>query len=198
MNLLITLFLVCGLVLSTAATPLEDEFVRDPLVPLTKQARAAVAPVLRATADGWRDEPPAIEDATTREFVLLVEPDDPFEQTNALSRAIVLLVEPDDPYEQTDASSREIVLLIEADYPYEQTDAVSREFIVFDTHADLNCDGSVNFKDINPFVMYLSSFSVWQTAYPDCLPQVGDINQDGSYPSFKDINPFVALLSGGG
>ncbi len=61
---------------------------------------------------------------------------------------------------------------------------------------DLNCDGSVNFKDINPFVQYLSSFSAWQAAFPDCPPENGDINGDGTYPSFKDINPFVALLSG--
>ena len=63
---------------------------------------------------------------------------------------------------------------------------------------DLNSDGSVNFKDINPFVLFLSSFSNWQAAYPGCLPQNGDINGDGTYPSFRDINPFVALLSGGG
>ena len=36
--------------------------------------------------------------------------------------------------------------------------------------ADMNCDGTLNF---------------------------GDINGDGTYPSFRDINPFVALLSGG-
>jgi hypothetical protein len=62
---------------------------------------------------------------------------------------------------------------------------------------DLNCDGSVSFKDINPFVVYLSNSSVWQAAFPGCPPANGDINGDGSYPSFKDINPFVVLLSGG-
>jgi hypothetical protein len=61
---------------------------------------------------------------------------------------------------------------------------------------DLNCDGSVNFKDINPFVLFLSNFATWQTTFPGCTPQNGDINGDGSYPSFGDINPFVALLSG--
>jgi hypothetical protein len=63
---------------------------------------------------------------------------------------------------------------------------------------DLNCDGSVNFADINPFVLYLSNFSTWQTTYASCLSENGDINGDGTYPSFGDINPFVALLSGGG
>ena len=63
---------------------------------------------------------------------------------------------------------------------------------------DLNCDAVVNFKDINPFVAYLSSLSSWQNTFPGCPPWNGDINSDGTYPSFGDINPFVALLSGGG
>jgi hypothetical protein len=61
---------------------------------------------------------------------------------------------------------------------------------------DLNCDGTVDFADINPFVLYLSNFAAWQAAYPSCLPENGDINGDGSYPSFGDINPFVELLLG--
>jgi hypothetical protein len=61
---------------------------------------------------------------------------------------------------------------------------------------DMNCDGSINFGDINPFVLYLSNFAGWQTAY-GCDPLNGDINGDGTYPSFGDINPFVALLVGG-
>ena len=63
---------------------------------------------------------------------------------------------------------------------------------------DLNCDGSVDFGDINPFVLYLSNFAAWQATYPDCDPANGDIDGDGIYPSLGDINPFVALLSGGG
>ena len=61
---------------------------------------------------------------------------------------------------------------------------------------DVNCDGVVDFGDINPFVQYLSNFSSWQATYPGCAPQNGDVNGDGSYPSFRDINPFVSLLSG--
>jgi len=63
---------------------------------------------------------------------------------------------------------------------------------------DLNCDGTVGFGDINPFIAYLSNFSLWQEAFPDCDPVVGDINCDGSYgdpPDFGDINPFVALMT---
>jgi hypothetical protein len=60
---------------------------------------------------------------------------------------------------------------------------------------DLDCSGCVDFGDINPFVMFLSNFALWQTTYPNCPPQNGDINQDGTFPSFADINPFVALLA---
>jgi hypothetical protein len=62
---------------------------------------------------------------------------------------------------------------------------------------DLNCDGQIDFKDINPFVLYLSKFDVWQNTYPGCNPLNGDINGDGIYGfgSFKDINPFVTLLA---
>jgi hypothetical protein len=61
---------------------------------------------------------------------------------------------------------------------------------------DLNCDGVVDFGDINPFVLYLSDFSAWQVAYQGCNPLNGDINGDGVYGtgSFGDINPFVALM----
>ena len=59
---------------------------------------------------------------------------------------------------------------------------------------DVNCDGSVNFADINPFVLLLSNPSAWQDAYPGCPLLNGDINTDGSV-NFSDINPFVHLLS---
>ncbi len=62
---------------------------------------------------------------------------------------------------------------------------------------DLNCDGTVDFGDINPFIMFLSNYSVWRNTYPDCPPENGDINCDGTsgQSSFGDINPFVALMS---
>ena len=63
---------------------------------------------------------------------------------------------------------------------------------------DLNCDGFINFGDINPFVLYLSSFVGWQGAFPGCNELNGDINCDGLYgepADFGDINPFVALMT---
>jgi hypothetical protein len=61
---------------------------------------------------------------------------------------------------------------------------------------DLNCDGVVDFGDINPFVLRLSNPTEYHNQYPDCPDANGDINGDGSV-NFGDINPFVALLSGG-
>jgi len=61
---------------------------------------------------------------------------------------------------------------------------------------DMNCDGYINFADINPFVLYLSNQPAWQQMFPECSPCNGDINCDGTYgqQSFGDINPFVALI----
>jgi hypothetical protein len=59
---------------------------------------------------------------------------------------------------------------------------------------DLNCDGQVNFGDINPFVERLSSPAQYWLTHPACPDGNGDINHDGNV-NFGDINPFVALLS---
>ena len=60
---------------------------------------------------------------------------------------------------------------------------------------DMNCDGAVNFDDINPFVLALSDPAGYHSAYPNCNIMNGDINGDGLV-NFDDINPFVALLTG--
>jgi len=59
---------------------------------------------------------------------------------------------------------------------------------------DLNCDGTIDFKDINSFVLYMVNYQAWASSYPGCNPRNGDVNCDGSYPSFADINPFVSLI----
>jgi hypothetical protein len=66
-----------------------------------------------------------------------------------------------------------------------------------ETVGDLNCDGVADFGDINPFVLYVSNFALWQAMHTGCDPLNGDINGDGTYGqgSFADINPFVALLT---
>jgi hypothetical protein len=59
---------------------------------------------------------------------------------------------------------------------------------------DLNCDGNLDFADINPFVMYLSNYAAWEQTFPGCNPLNGDINGDGTYPSLDDIDPFVSVM----
>ncbi len=64
---------------------------------------------------------------------------------------------------------------------------------------DMNCDGQVDFTDINWFVLYLTAFDAWYVETQWCNPLNGDINQDGTYGqgSLSDINPFVDLLISG-
>lgn len=62
---------------------------------------------------------------------------------------------------------------------------------------DLNCDGTVNFSDINPFVLALTNWGAYLQEFPDCDIYLADIDGDG-YVGFGDINPFVALLTSGG
>ncbi|MEW6250660.1 MAG: hypothetical protein AB1716_08420 [Planctomycetota bacterium] len=60
---------------------------------------------------------------------------------------------------------------------------------------DLNCDGVVNFNDINPFVLALTDPLAYMHAYWACNILNGDTNRDGIV-DFADISPFVALLVG--
>ncbi|MEW6251190.1 MAG: hypothetical protein AB1716_11120, partial [Planctomycetota bacterium] len=60
---------------------------------------------------------------------------------------------------------------------------------------DLNCDGAVDFSDINPFVLALSDPLAYAVSHPNCNILNGDCNGDGNV-GFEDINPFVALLAG--
>jgi hypothetical protein len=61
---------------------------------------------------------------------------------------------------------------------------------------DLNCDGVVNFDDINPFVLALTNPTGYQNQYPNCNIAHGDANRDGVV-DFDDIDAFIAILSGG-
>jgi len=54
---------------------------------------------------------------------------------------------------------------------------------------DANCDGTVDFLDINPFVAVLTD----PGGMPGCGIMNADINQDGAV-DFADINPFVDLM----
>ena len=60
---------------------------------------------------------------------------------------------------------------------------------------DMNHDGCVNWRDVDPFVLAMSDPAAYQNQY-HILPKLhGDINQDGVV-NWRDIEPFVALLTG--
>ncbi len=65
---------------------------------------------------------------------------------------------------------------------------------------DSNCDGLINFDDINPFVAALVGQDAWLPfagSAPGCTYLcANDANRDGLV-NFDDINPFVAALVGG-
>jgi len=65
---------------------------------------------------------------------------------------------------------------------------------------DLNCDGVVDFLDIDAFVLALTSagnpdpFDGYYAGWPDCNPMLADINADRAVNLF-DIDPFAELLT---
>lgn len=61
---------------------------------------------------------------------------------------------------------------------------------------DLNCDGGIDFGDIDPFVLVLVDPSSYQAQYPACNYLLGDCDHNGVV-DFADIDPFVAILAGG-
>jgi len=62
---------------------------------------------------------------------------------------------------------------------------------------DVNCDGRVDFDDINPFVLALVAADAYYAAYEGCDWLNADVNGDGAV-DFDDINPFVKCLVAGG
>ncbi|MEW6251011.1 MAG: S8 family serine peptidase [Planctomycetota bacterium] len=58
---------------------------------------------------------------------------------------------------------------------------------------DLNCDGAVNFGDINPFVLALSDPAGYAARYPSCPIVNADCSRD-CFVDFDDIAPFVRAL----
>jgi subtilisin family serine protease len=60
---------------------------------------------------------------------------------------------------------------------------------------DLDCDGAVDFDDIDPFVLALAGQAAYEAEYPTCRWLNADCNADGVV-TFDDIDPFVALIGG--
>ena len=65
------------------------------------------------------------------------------------------------------------------------------------TIGDMNCDGSLNSLDIDPFVLALTDPGNYVVQHPACVANNADCNCDGSLNSL-DIDPLVAMLTGQG
>ncbi len=61
--------------------------------------------------------------------------------------------------------------------------------------ADANCDGSVNFFDIDAFLLAVLDPAAFAAQYPTCETPNADVNRDGRI-DFFDIDPFLACLFG--
>ena len=59
--------------------------------------------------------------------------------------------------------------------------------------ADMNCDGYVNFSDVDPFVYALLGEALYYAQYPNCDWWNADCNQDG-FINWSDVDPFVECL----
>lgn len=60
---------------------------------------------------------------------------------------------------------------------------------------DLNCDGSIDIPDVEPFVLALLSARKYKEKYPDCDRQLADVSEDGTI-DLTDVEPFIELLIG--
>ena len=58
---------------------------------------------------------------------------------------------------------------------------------------DMNCDGVVDYADINPFVAALQSQTMYTARYPNCRWLNADVNRNGQV-NYADIGAFVRLL----
>ncbi|MCG3126799.1 MAG: hypothetical protein CHACPFDD_01654 [Phycisphaerae bacterium] len=70
--------------------------------------------------------------------------------------------------------------------------AIRNRFIT----GDVNCDGTRNAYDIDPFVLAISDPTDYEARFPDCPLSNADANDDGSVDAF-DVDAFIAALTGG-
>lgn len=63
------------------------------------------------------------------------------------------------------------------------------------TPGDANCDGGIDFFDIDPFLLALFDPAAYASAWPQCDIASADVNRDAGV-DFFDIDPFIAALFG--
>lgn len=61
--------------------------------------------------------------------------------------------------------------------------------------ADMNCDGSLDLPDVEPFIIALLDPDEYDGKYPDCDVNLADVNFDGSV-DLVDVERFIELLLG--
>jgi PKD repeat protein len=61
---------------------------------------------------------------------------------------------------------------------------------------DLNCDGAIDFFDIDPFLLALFDPAGYALAHPACTAALADLNAD-NLVNFFDIDPFLVCLFSG-
>ncbi len=87
--------------------------------------------------------------------------------------------------------------LPESPWDYDPATDMAYELICSEALAgDLNCDGNVDFFDIDPFVLAITDPAGYEASYPDCDIMLADCNGDGVV-DFFDIDAFVLLVTGG-
>lgn len=70
-------------------------------------------------------------------------------------------------------------------------------FIPPTRRGDLNCDGAVDFFDLDPFILAVLDPAAYPGAYPHCHVGLADLNGDGAI-DFFDVDPFVDCVLAGG
>lgn len=78
--------------------------------------------------------------------------------------------------------------------PNVEVDGILGKFAPPWVTGDLNCDGSVDFADIDGFAAALIGNATYAEQYPWCAAYLADSNGDGQV-DFNDIDGFVALLN---
>lgn len=106
-----------------------------------------------------------------------------------------------DPFESADPNAfvpgeNVLVFAVAGDaQAYEPTGVEFAAVVVYFKRGDVNCDGQVTFRDIDPFVAALGGANAYTTQFPHCRWLTADTNCDGAV-TFADIDPFVACLGG--